>query len=156
MTMTTRKPCLSSAGVLLLGLLCTACQSMPTQTAMDLERLQGHWEGQGPGGAISVTISDRSLRYTQPNADPEKPPSFWYDTTFTLIPDTDPKQLHATIVDNVHETHIGTVVVTIFKIEGETLTLGVVEDFEAPPTEPIVGDWDWAFDQFVVDRVRVR
>lgn len=119
------------------------------QRAADLERLQGTWEGKGPGGNAAVTISGSSLRYTQPPND-----AFWYETTFTLPEAAGPKQLHATIVDNGSSgrPHIGTVVVTIFKIEDGVLTLGVVEDFEGPPTQPIVGDWEWTFDQWVLER----
>ncbi len=139
--------------ILLLSLGFGACRSLPAQVSEDLERLQGFWEGRGPGGPCSVTISGNSLRYTQPSADSSRP-KFWYETTFTLPGGTDPKQLHATIVENVHQDDIGTVVVTIFKIDDETLTLGVVKDFEEPPTEPVVGDWEWAFDQYHFERAQ--
>lgn len=46
--------------------------------------------------------------------------------------------------------------VTIFKFEEETLTLGVVDDFEGPPPEDITGDWDWAFDQYTLERAAPR
>lgn len=47
-------------------------------------------------------------------------------------------------------------VVTIFKIEDGELTLGVIEDFEGPPANPVVGDWDRAMDQYHLKKVQPR
>ncbi len=145
------RPFLLGALALLLAALFTACQSAPPRTAAELSRLQGYWEGTGPGGEVSVTISGNSLHF-------KSRPEFWYETAFTLPAGTDPEQLHATIIkDSLPEqAHIGTVVVALFKIEGETLTFGVVEDFEGPPADPIVGDWDGVMDIFYFKRALPR
>ncbi|MEM7049241.1 MAG: hypothetical protein AAF604_06255 [Acidobacteriota bacterium] len=131
---------------LLLAPLLTASQSGPLRPATELELIQGVWEGRGPGGPCIVTIEGNTLSYRQPSSD------FWYETTFTLPEGTEPKQLHATIVANVHDDDIGTVVVTIYKLEGDQLTLGVVEDFSEAPTDPVVGDWDWVADMYDLER----
>ena len=141
MKKTPSRPFLSGALALLLAALFNACQSVPTQTAADvadLRRLQGYWEGSGPGGDCSVTISGNSLLFYA-RAD------FWYETTFTLPAGTDPQQLHATIIkdSSSQQSDIGTVVVTIFKIEDGTLTLAVIENFEGPPPNPVITDSDW-------------
>ncbi len=128
---------LSFALALLLAVFVTASQSAQMLPKSDLERLQGHWEGKGPGGACSVTISGNALRF-------QSRPDFWYETTFTLPDATGPRQLHATIVkdSSSEQRDIGTVVVALFKVESEALTLGVVKDFDGSSTEPIVGDWE--------------
>jgi hypothetical protein len=146
---TTARYLLICALALLLAAWLTACQSLPTRTTTDLSRLQGYWQGRGPGGDCSVTISGNSLRF-HARAD------FWYETTFTLPAGTDPKQLHATIVkdSSSEQVHIGTVVVAIFKIEDGKLTLGVVEDFDGPPAEAVVGDWDWVMDIYHLERAQ--
>ncbi len=136
------------AAGLLLMLVLTACQSASVRPASDLRPLQGYWEGQGPGGDFfSVTISENSLFY-------QSREDFWFDTTFTLPPATGPDQLHATIIKDhsPDQDLVDTVVVTIFKIEGDSLTLGVVEDFKGPPTESIVGDWDYVSDIFYLKK----
>ena len=48
---------LLGAVALSLVVLFTACQSTPTQTAAELNRLQGYWQGEGPAGKISITIT---------------------------------------------------------------------------------------------------
>lgn len=90
----------------------SACQKAPTRTAAD--PLQGYWENED----TSVSISGNSLYFYERE-------DFWFRTEFTLPPGTDPKQLHATILeDNTgDERDIGTVIVAIFKIEDGTLTL---------------------------------
>jgi hypothetical protein len=137
------------AVAMLLATMLTACQSWPPRTPTDLDLLQGYWEGHGPGGPCSVTLSDDAL-YFRARED------FWFETRFTLPEATGPKQLHATITDesSPEKENVGTVVVTLFEVEGEKLTLGVVEDFEGPPTSPIVGDWDWIFDIYELERAR--
>lgn len=151
-----RPPFSSSARALLLVALLTACQSMPAQTATDLRRLQGHWQGIGPGGECSVIISGNSLVYVQPSGDAST--EFRYETTFTLPAATGPKQLHATIVRNhwPDQAGVGKVVVTIFEVEDEALTLGVVNDFDGPPAEPVVGDWDRVSDLYNLERAEPR
>ena len=154
MKKTPSRPIPSGALAFLLAAVFTAPQSASAQLAPDLHRLQGHWVGEGPGGACSVTISGNSLLYTQPAADETKP-DFFYETTFTLPPDTDPKQLHATILRNSspEPADIGRVVV-VLKIEDETLTLGVVEDFDGPVTKPIAGDWERTIDRYYLEKAR--
>lgn len=97
-------------------------------TNAELQLLQGTWEGTweeaGVGDQppvkspekITITITRNSLHY-------HRNMNFWFETTFTLPADTDPKQLHATIKDSGGKDSIGKVVVAIFKIEDGTLTL---------------------------------
>lgn len=68
----------------------------------------------------------------------------------------DPQQLHATIIkeSSPEQSNIGTVVVAIFKIEDGTLNLDVIEDFDGPPTNPVIGDWDRAADRYYLERVQ--
>ena len=155
MKKTAGRPLWLGALTLLLAGLFIGCRSAPTRTAADLRNLQGYWEGAGPGGECAVTISGNSLLYTQPKED-EASEEFWFETNFTLPAGTDPKQLHATIVkySSPQQEHVGKVVVTIFRFEDGKLTLGVVKDFEGPPPEPIQGDWDWAFDQYHLERAQ--
>lgn len=139
-------------------LLLTACASLPTHSHLDFEQLQGRWEGKGPGGSSSVTITGDTLHFHARE-------DFWYETQFTLPPVDGPKQLHATILkDGSGRTKdIGTLVVTIYKFESldgtpepsgiDELTLAVVEDFKEPPSEPVVGDWEWVADIFELKRV---
>ena len=131
------------------------CESVTAQTVSDLTRLQGHWEGSGPGGECSITISGNSL-YFKARED------FWYETTFTLPAGTDPQQLHATIDQDStgRQDDVGRVVVAVFRIEGDALTLAVIDDFDGPLTEPVVtaSDWaaieaNWTLDRYHLKRV---
>ena len=139
--------------VALLVTLTSACQSVPPGMGEDLQALQGHWEGQGPGGAVAITIAGDSLDYTQPTPDPDDE-EFWFGTTFVLWPDVEPKQLHATIRGNNSpgEPHLGTVVVTLFELDGGTLDLRVVDDYLEPPEGPVTADWERTTDRFVLER----
>ncbi len=93
----------------------------------DLTPLQGYWEGEGPGGICSVNIVGESLFFYRDK-------NFWFDTKFTLPDDTDPPQLHATILkDNTGEDKIvGEVVPALYKIEGKQLILVTYGD-QGPP-----------------------
>jgi hypothetical protein len=114
------------AFALSLAALLTAGQNTPTRTAVELNRLQGYWEGEGAGGKCSITITGNSLHY--------RAGTNWWKTTFTLPAGTDPQQLHATIKDSSPPTNgIGTVVFAIFKIEAGTLTLAEVDGSDKPP-----------------------
>ena len=115
------------AFALSLAALLTAGQSTPTRTAVELNGLQGDWEGEGSGGKCSITITSNSLYYRNSGG--------WYRTTFTLPVGTDPQQLHATIKDcSPPSTNaIGTVVFAIFKIEDGTLTLAEDDMSDKPP-----------------------
>jgi hypothetical protein len=118
---------LLGAMALSLAALFTACQSTPTRTAVDLKRLQGHWEGDGAAGKCSITITGNSLHFHART-------NFWYETTFTLPAGADPQQLHATIKDSSPPTNgVGQVVFAIFKIEDGTLTLAVDDMSHEPP-----------------------
>src|SRR4026209_1230850 len=76
----------------------------PTASELELQRLQGYWEGDGAAGKCSITITGNSLHFYAR-------PDFWYKTTFALPAGTDPKQLHATIKDSSLPTNgIGQVV----------------------------------------------
>ena len=113
-------------------------------TTAELQLLQGTWEGtleEAGGGQppvkspekITITITGNSLHY-------HRDTNFWFETTFTLPAGTDPKQLHATIKDSAGKDSIGTVVVAIFKVEGETLTLATGNgDGEAPKSFEATG-----------------
>jgi hypothetical protein len=97
---------------------------VPKQTAVELERLQGKWEGvvvgDKSGGKITITITGNSLHFYRDK-------DFWFENSITLPAGTDPQQLHATITGNAPSgggSSIGKVVVAIFKIEDGTLTLG--------------------------------
>ena len=98
-------------------------------TAVELQPLQGTWEGVMVGAAhqkITITITGNSLHF-------HRDTNFWFETTITLPAGKDPKQLHATIKDSAGKDSIGTVVVAIFKIEDGTLTLATGNgDGEAP------------------------
>ena len=119
---------------LLLGLQ-AGCKTNPP-TAAELQRLQGTWEGvalaqETPGGpfvksagTITITITGNSFHF-------HRDTNFWFETTIALPAGTDPQQLHATIKDNAPaqgRNAIGKVVVALFKIEGETLTLAARGD----------------------------
>jgi hypothetical protein len=118
---------LLGVSALSLAALLTGVESTPTRTAVERDRLQGYWEGEGAGGKCSITITGNSLRY--------RAGKNWYQTTYTLPAGTDPQQLHATIKDSWprSEDVIGRVVCAIFKIEDETLTLAVYDMSHEPP-----------------------
>jgi uncharacterized protein (TIGR03067 family) len=94
--------------------------NQPTNVA--LERLQGTWQGvlvgQESTGKITITISSNSFHF-------HRDTNFWFETTITLPPGTDPQQLHATIKGSAapQGDAIGKVVVAILKIEDGKLTL---------------------------------
>ena len=120
-------PFLSGAFALSLAALSTAGQGTPTRTAVELDRLQGYWEGEGAGGKCSITITGNSLHY--------RAGTNWHETTFILPANTDPQQLHATIKDcwPPSKDAIGKVVFAIFKIEDGTLTLAAYDMSDEPP-----------------------
>jgi uncharacterized protein (TIGR03067 family) len=115
------------AFALSLATLLAAGQSTPTRTAVELNRLQGYWEGAGAGGKCSITITGNSLHY--------RAGTNWHETTFRLPASTDPQQLHATIKDcwPPSKDAIGKVVFAIFKIEDGTLTLAAYDMSDEPP-----------------------
>ena len=105
----------------------TTSEPQPLQVSSELQRLQGHWEGDGAAGPCSITITGNSLRFYARK-------DFWFETTFALPAGTDPLQLHATIKNSAPPTNgIGEVVFAIYRIEDGTLTLAV-EGNEPPKT----------------------
>jgi uncharacterized protein (TIGR03067 family) len=105
-------------------------------TAVELQLLQGTWEGVWEGGVagdkshekITITITGNSFLF-------HRDTNFWFDTTITLPAGTDPKQLHATIkgCPPSQADSIGKVVGAIFKIEDGTLTLADYAMSGEPP-----------------------
>jgi uncharacterized protein (TIGR03067 family) len=100
-------------------------------TAVELQRLQGTWEGVVAGDKsddkYTITITGNSFHFYRDS-------KFWFATTITLPAGTDPRQLHATIKDCApgQENSVGKVVVAIYKIEDGTLTLAAIGDEETP------------------------
>jgi len=96
-------------------------------TAVELQPLQGTWEGVLVGDTahqkITITITGNSLHF-------HRDTNFWFETTFTLPPGKDPMQLHATIkgCPPSQGVSIGQVVRAFFKIEDGTLTLATIGD----------------------------
>ena len=115
-----------------------------TAVAGEMERLQGHWEGEGAGGTCSITIEGDSLLYRNAQG--------WFKTTFTLLAGTEPRQLHATIREcsPPSDSSIGTVVHAIYRIEGGTLTLADFDPAGEPP-----GSVEGAATKYVVKKVGV-
>ena len=109
-------------------------------TAVELQPLQGTWEGVRVGDSeqtiITITITGNSFHF-------HRDTNFWFETTITLPAGKDPKQLHATIkgCPPSQADSIGEVVRAFFKIEDGTLTLATIGDgaeetpkgFEAAP-----------------------
>ena len=87
--------------------------------------LQGHWEGEGPPGEVSITITGNSLHYYA------GPDSEYENVTFILPAGTDPQQLHATVTDS--SGHVA-IAYAIVKIEGGTLRLAVDDGSDTPLT----------------------
>lgn len=96
-------------------------------TAANLQLLKGTWEGvmvgQEKDGKIAITITGDSLHF-------HRDTNFWFETTITLPPGKEPKQLHATIKDcpPLQAASMGQVVRAFFKIEAGTLTLATMGD----------------------------
>ncbi len=130
-------------------------------SAAELQPLQGTWEGifvedQGPpkttperkpdeldigvfkikelspppkpAEKITLTVTGDSLHFYRDT-------NFWFRTTITLPPGTDPQQFHATIKEcpPSQSDSIGQVVGAIFKIEDGTLTLADYTLSDEPP-----------------------
>ncbi len=151
--MTKPKKALFGLSIIQVAALLCACSQVPSRTDEDLRRLQGHWQGEGPGGACSIIITGHSLHF-------HARPDFWFETTFTLPSDTDPTQLHATIIkdSSPQQVDVGTVVVAVFKVNEETLKLAVIEDFDGPPQNPVITESDWAKIEanWMLDRYRLK
>lgn len=96
-------------------------------TAVELQLLQGTWEGVLVGDKahqkITITINGNSLHF-------HRDTNFWFDATITLSAGKDPRQLHATINGSPpsQADSIGEVVRAFFRIENGTLTLATIGD----------------------------
>lgn len=103
-------------------------------TAVELQLLQGTWEGVTVGDPsyqrITITITGNSLHF-------HRDTNFWFETTITLRPGTEPRQLHATIMDSAsgQEDSVGKAVVAIYQIEDGKLTLAALGDGDAETTK---------------------
>jgi len=108
-------------------------------TAVELQPLQGTWEGVLVGDnaqtKITITITGNSFHF-------HRDTNFWFETKIALPAGKAPQQLHATIKNSSPPTNsIGQVVRAFFKIEDGTLTLATIGDgaeetpkgFEAAP-----------------------
>jgi uncharacterized protein (TIGR03067 family) len=117
-----KNPLILAAFALPLTAFFAAAQLAPPQPAIDQNRLQGYWEGEGAGGKCSITIKDNTLHY--------RAGTNWHQTTFTLSAGTNPQQLHAAIKDSwpPAKDSIGTVVHAIIKLEDNTLTLALFDE----------------------------
>jgi uncharacterized protein (TIGR03067 family) len=117
----------------------------PAPLAEELKPLQGHWEGEGEGGKITITVSGNSFHF-------HRDTNFWFDTTIALPAGTAPKQLHATIkgCPPSQATSIGKVVGAIFKIEDGTLTLATFDLSDKPSPEA----FDDARNRYTVRKVQ--
>ena len=97
--------------------------------AANLQLLKGKWEGvmvgQEKDGKIAITITGDSLHF-------HRDTNFWFETTITLPPGKEPKQLHATIKNcpPSQAASMGQVVRAFFKVEDGTLTLATMGDDE--------------------------
>lgn len=121
-----RVPSLVLSGLSLLGILQAGCAGRSTPTAPTaptaLQQLQGTWSGivvnGPPKERLTIRVAGDSFHFFRDT-------NFWFDTTITLPPGTDPQRLLAKIRKTAagQEDSIDQSVVAIFKIEGETLIL---------------------------------
>jgi len=127
-----RTPSLGLSGLcLLIGLQAGCASHPPAPTA--LQQLQGTWSG-------VIANNPKNERYTiRIRGDSfhfHRDTNFWFETTITLPPGKEPKQLHATIRNSAGGTNsnVGEIVFAIFKIEEETLILATRgTDSDDPP-----------------------
>jgi uncharacterized protein (TIGR03067 family) len=114
--------------------------TQPPSVADQSKQLQGKWEGAEIGreaeGKCLLTIKSNTIHFQGANNQE------WYKTTFTLVPGTDPKQLRATITDCPQPEYVGKVVLSIYKLEGGTLTLAGNEPGAPEAPKTFEGDKD--------------
>jgi len=135
-----------------LGLIAACAQQPSQEVAVEVvpapplpadHPLQGSWEEETDSETISVTIEGNSLYF-------HRRPDFQYDTIFTLVPDSDPLELRATIIDSPRTTDsVGEVVTAIYAFEGDTLHLAAVDKVEGEPAS-----FDEASDRYRLQRVQ--
>ena len=127
-----RTPSLGLSGLcLLIGLQGGCASHPPAPTA--LQQIQGTWSGviaNNPAKErYTIRIRGDSFHF-------HRDTNFWFETTITLPPGKEPKQLHATIRDSAggKDSNVGETVVAIFKIEEESLILATRgTDSDDPP-----------------------
>jgi RNA polymerase sigma factor (sigma-70 family) len=85
----------------------------------DLTAIQGTWTGHEKGrpGASSMVLQGTNLDFHGAN------PNEWYKGTFSLKETTNPKQLVATITDCPAPEYVGKVSYSLYKLDGNTLTV---------------------------------
>jgi hypothetical protein len=136
----------------LLGLLVACAEQRPPEIVPAPEPqagpvasvLQGHWQstGESDSGDCTLTIQGDSLYFYAR-------PDFQYDATIELIPDTDPAEFHATILDTPRTTDsAGEVVVAIYALEDGGLRLAAVDKVEGE-----VPSFDRALSKYRFERV---
>lgn len=137
--------------VLFFGLLLGCARQPPspplvtpaTSATPGLQSLEGIWEGDGDSGKVTLTIAGNSLYFYSR-------PDFQYDATFTLVSDTDPPELHATILDSPRTTDSeGELVVAIYTFENGTLHMAAIDKVDGVPAS-----FDRAISRYRFERVR--
>jgi len=114
-------PSLAVSGLCLLGLFQAGCARRPAPPTA-LQQLQGTWSGVVVNGPpkerFTIRVAGDSFHFFRDT-------NFWFDTTITLPPGTEPQRLLAKIRKSApgQEDSVDQSVVAIFKIEGETLIL---------------------------------
>jgi hypothetical protein len=79
-------------------------------------------------------------------------PDFQYDTTFTLVPDSDPPELHATILESPRTTDsAGELVIAIYEFENGMLNIAVVDKSDGAPAS-----FDDTIARYRFERVQAR
>ena len=99
--------------------------SCSTVHKSDSGAFQGKWQGREIGGKIKgicfVTVSGDKVEYR--GADTNE----WYNATFTLRPDTNPKQLTCLTTGSSYPPIVGVPRYGIYRIEGDMIRLAINE-----------------------------
>jgi uncharacterized protein (TIGR03067 family) len=74
-------------------------------------------EVNGPPGQCQVTVSGNTLKFQGARAEE------WYEATFTLKPNTSPKEAVFVITKCPFPQYVNKTSIAIYKIKGKTLTL---------------------------------
>lgn len=139
MSLTFLAPCLCLLAA------CAKQLSSAPRPAPEPRLLQGTWESDGDSGTVSMTIAGDSLYFYAR-------PDFQYDTTFRLAPDTDPPELHATILDSPRTTDsAGELVIAIYALTEDTLDIAVVDTSDGAPAS-----FDDAIARYHFERIQAR
>jgi uncharacterized protein (TIGR03067 family) len=102
-----------------------------TMRESDSAKLQGIWKGKAMSDDEigTFTISGKKFEFRGDKS------GAWYQGTFSLREDTQPKQFIAHITDTGFPQYVGKTTVAIYKIEDKTLTIAGDEPGTAgPPT----------------------